>query len=119
MLDEVVAFALAWPDEVVVLTLGITLDNTDWPLLADALSAPRGDGASFCDLVYDGAEDAALASLSDVRTRGRNLIWAPDGELRAYLDTRGDCPLSHGIADLDLVGDRDARGCRGRARRIR
>ncbi|MDP2310414.1 MAG: hypothetical protein Q8P18_30635 [Pseudomonadota bacterium] len=99
VLDEVVAFALAWPDEVVVLTFGLTLDSTDWPLLADSLTAPRGDGASLCDLVYDGPEDAALASLSDVRASGRNLIWAPDGELRTWLDTRGDCPLSHGTTD--------------------
>ncbi len=96
VLDEVVAFAVAWPDEVMVLTFGVSLDSSDWPLLADALTAPRGDGVSLCDLVYDGPEDAALASLSDIRTRGRNLIWAPDGELRTWLDTRGDCASSHG-----------------------
>jgi hypothetical protein len=99
VLDDIVAFAVAWPDEVVVLTFGVSLDSTAWPLLADALTTPRADGASLCDLVYDGAEDAALASLSDVRARGRNLIWAPDGDLRTWLDTRGDCALSHGTAD--------------------
>ncbi len=99
VLDEVVAFAVAWPDEVVVLTFGVSLDSGDWPLLADALTAPRADGVSLCDRIYDGAEDAALASLSDIRARGRNLIWAPDGDLRTFLESRGDCVLSRGTTD--------------------
>lgn len=99
VLDDVVAFAVAFPDEVIVATFGLTLSADDLPLLATELTAPRADGRSFCDLVYTGPEDAALASLSAVRASGRPVIWAPDGDLRAYLDSRGDCPTSNGTMD--------------------
>lgn len=99
VLDDVVAWSVAWPDEVVVLTFGLTLDSADWPLLADALTAPRAEGRSLCQLLYNGPEDAAVATLADIRASGRPLIWSPDGDLRAYLETRGDCLLSHGTMD--------------------
>lgn len=97
VLDELVAFAAAWPDEVVIVTFGVSLDSEDWPLLAADLTAPRADGKSFCDLVYDGPEDAALVTLAGAR--GRNLIWAPQGELRSFFEERGDCALSSGDTD--------------------
>lgn len=99
VLDDVVDFSVTWPDEIVVLTFGLTLESADWPLLGDALAKPRAGGATLCDLIYDGEENAAEAPLSSLRARGRPLVWAPDGELRAYLDSRGDCPLSHGTTD--------------------
>lgn len=99
VLDEVVAFSVAWPDEVVVLSFGFSVDSEDWPLLADALLAPRADGVSLCDRVYDGDGAAAMTTVGDVRERGRNLIWSPGGELRTWLEERGDCSLSRGGAD--------------------
>jgi hypothetical protein len=99
ILDELLAFAVAQPDEVILISFGLTLDSADWPQLADALARPRSGGVSVCDRIYDGTEPAALATLADIRSRQRNLIWTPSGELRDYLESRGDCPLSHGIAD--------------------
>lgn len=99
ILDELMSFAVAQPDEVIVITFGLTLDSADWPLLGDALAQPRSGGFSVCDRIYDGAEAAALATLGDIRGRQRNLIWAPTGELRDYLEGRGDCPLSQGVVD--------------------
>ncbi len=99
ILDELVAFSVAQPDEVVLISFGLTLDSSSWPLFADALAQPRTDGFSLCDRVYDGAEPAALATLADIRSRQRNLIWSPSGDFRAYLESRGDCPLSQGIVD--------------------
>lgn len=97
VLDELVAYAAAWPDEVVLVSFGVSLDSGDWPLLAEALTAPHADGKSFCDLVYDGPEDAAYVSLAEAR--GHNLIWAPQGELRTFFEERGDCALSSGGTD--------------------
>lgn len=98
VLDEVVAFSAGRPDEAVVVTFGVTIATDDWPLLAADLVAPRSGGVSFCDLVYDGPEDAGVATLGDIRASGRPLLWAPEGELRTWLEARGDCPLSHGSA---------------------
>jgi hypothetical protein len=97
VLDELVAFSVAHPEEAIVVTFGLTVDEADYPLLGDALTAPRAEGPSFCDRVYDGPEDAALTTLDALRTR--NLVWSPDGALRAWLDDRGDCPLSTGATD--------------------
>lgn len=99
VLDDIVSFAVTWPDEIVLITLGLTMDTADWPLLGDALTTPRQNGLSFCDLVYNGANDIALTPLTEIHTQGRNLIWSPEGDLRTYLETRGDCPLSHGLID--------------------
>lgn len=99
VLDELVAFSVAWPDEVVVVSFGLTVDSADWPLLGDALVAPRAQGASLCDRVWTGPDDVAVTALANVRASGRNLIWAPDGELLAYLESRGDCPVSRGVID--------------------
>ncbi len=99
VLDELVDFAAAWPDEVVVLTFGLDLEPADWPLLADALVAPRAGGKSVCDFIYDGSEQAALTPLSAFREAERNLVWGPEGDLRAYLEGRGDCPFSTASAD--------------------
>ncbi len=99
VLDDIVGFAAAWPDEVVVVTFGVSLDAADWPLLADALAAPRIDGASFCERVYNGPDDIALTTLSAIRASGRNLVWAPEGELRGFFEARGDCALSAGATE--------------------
>lgn len=99
VLDQVVDFAQAWPDEVVVLSFGVSMDSGDWPLFAADLVAPGAGGVSLCDLIYDGEEDIAVSSLADVRASGRNLVWAPSGELREWLEQRGDCPLSKGGVD--------------------
>lgn len=99
VLEEVVAFASTHPDEVVVLHFGLSIDPAAWSLFADAVSSPLAGGIALCDLVYDGPEDAALARLSDIRASGRNVVWAPQGELRDFLLARGDCPLSAGDAD--------------------
>ena len=96
VLDEVVAFAVAQPQEVVLLNFGLTLDPADWTQFEEALLTPRADGVSLCDRVFDGDEDAAVATLADVRARDRNLIWSPSGDLRAWLEERGRCPLSRG-----------------------
>ena len=79
-----------------MLTFGLSLDEADWPTMANELVAPRADGTSLCDLIYGGSEDIAGATLGDIRASGRPLIWVPDGDLRAFLDARGDCPTSNG-----------------------
>ncbi len=94
VLDPLVAFAVRHPAEVVLLQLGLDMDSTAWPKVADAFTKKRAGGKSVCDLIYDGADNAAVASLADIRARGRNVIWGPDGELRAFFDARGDCPMS-------------------------
>lgn len=99
VLDELVAFAVAWPDEVVVVTFGLSIDSADWPALTELLVESRAHGVSFCDLVYDGTEDAAQATLADVGDANRNLIWSPSGDLRLFLEESGDCPLSQGGTD--------------------
>ncbi|MCB9763858.1 MAG: hypothetical protein H6739_29075 [Alphaproteobacteria bacterium] len=99
VLDELVDFLVAWPDEVVVLTFGVSLDAEDWGLLADALAAPRAGGVTVCDRVYDGPEPAAQVSLAATQAAGRNLIWAPQGELRGFFEARGDCALTAGETD--------------------
>lgn len=93
-LAAVVSFAVSHPDEVVVLTFGFDFDSASWPALADAMLAVGPSGAALCDVLYDGAESAALASWGEVRASGRNVIWGADGELRAWFDARGDCPMS-------------------------
>lgn len=98
VLGEVVSFAAAQREEVVVLTFGLSLDTTDWPRLAEILTAPRADDTSLCDLLYQGPEDAPLATISAVRDGGRNLVWMPDAELRAVLDGYG-CVTSPGTTD--------------------
>jgi hypothetical protein len=99
VLDDVVAFSVAQPEEAVVLHFGLTLDAAEWPRFEEALLAPRAGDVSLCDRVYDGQEEAARVTLADVRARGRNLIWSPDGDLRAWLEERGNCPLSRGGVD--------------------
>ena len=96
VLDEVVTFAVTWPKEAVVLAFGLTLDRADWGQFADELAAPRVDGVSLCDRIYDGTESAARVSFGNIRESGRNVIWSPSGELREFLEERGDCPLSRG-----------------------
>jgi hypothetical protein len=93
-LEALVAFAVAHPQEVVVLTFGFDFDSATWPALAEALTAPGSSGASLCDVLYDGDGSAALATLAEVRASGRNVIWGADGELRAFFEARGDCPMS-------------------------
>lgn len=98
VLDDVVAFAAAHPAEAIVLTFGLDLTPDDWPLLADALLAPRGGGPSMCDLLFDDPDNAATAALADLDAAGRNLVWGPDAELKAFLDGRG-CGTSTLVQD--------------------
>lgn len=93
-LDQVVDFAASHPSEVVLLSFGLTLDEADWPAFADALTAPRVDGISLCDLLFTGPEPSNTATLAAVRASGRNLIWAPGGDLATLFDARGDCPTA-------------------------
>lgn len=99
VLDQVVAWSAAWPDEVVLLSFGLGSDEADREAFAEAMTAPRTDGLSVCDRVYDGPEDAAIASLGDIRDAGRNIVWAPGGDLRTFIEARGDCPMSSGGTD--------------------
>ncbi|MCB9779633.1 MAG: hypothetical protein H6742_13800 [Alphaproteobacteria bacterium] len=99
VLSDLVAFAAASPDEIVLLTFGLSVDEADWGLFGDAVTTPLVEGTSLCDLVYDGAEDIADATLADIRASGRNVLWAPGGDLRAWLLERGDCPLSSGDSE--------------------
>lgn len=93
VLDELVAFGTAWPDEAVVLTFGLDLDSASWPLFAEAVTAPRAGGVSVCDRVFSGPDNAAKASLADLRAAGAGLVWGPGGDLRTFLEEEG-CALS-------------------------
>lgn len=99
VLDDLVAFSVAWPEEAIVLTFGLTLEELSWPLFADALLAPRAGGRSVCDLLYSAPGPVAEATLADLRAAGRPLVWSPDDALRAYLEGRGDCTPSSGGVD--------------------
>lgn len=76
-----------------MVSFGLTMDAADWPALVDVLEAPY-DGVSLCDLLYNG--DAGAATLADLGDR--NVVWAADGDLAAYLEERA-CPASTGAVD--------------------
>lgn len=97
VLEEVVDFSLEWPDEVVVVSFGLSIDADAWPLFTDALLAPH-QGVSFCDRLYSGPEEAALLPLGDLQESGRNLVWTISGDLRTYLESRG-CVPANGTTD--------------------
>ncbi|MCB9662839.1 MAG: hypothetical protein H6732_01910 [Alphaproteobacteria bacterium] len=93
VLDELVAFAQAWPDEIVVLTFGLDLEEEDLPQLVDLMAAPR-DGTSVCSLLHDGEAPAATVALGALQAAGRPLVWAPGGRLRELLLAREGCTPS-------------------------
>ncbi len=93
-LDPIVAFAVSHPSEVVLLSFGVSVEEAYWPEFIDALTAPRAGGVSVCDLLFTGSQPSATATLAEVRASGRNLIWAPSGDLATLFEARGDCPTA-------------------------
>lgn len=93
-LDDVVAFSVAHPRELVVVQFGLDLQAQDYPDFGDALTRPRADGVSFCDRLIDEDAAAATLSLDTLWTSERSLVWGADGELRTWLRDHTSCPTS-------------------------
>lgn len=100
VLDDLVDFATAHPSEALVLTFGVDVfvDPPDWPLIATALTAPRAGGVSLCDLLDVDHENSALATLAELESSGRTVVWSVPGELGDFLASSG-CPTSHVTVD--------------------
>ena len=60
--DDLVAFAAAHPLEPIVISFGLDLDAKQYGAFADALTAPRADDRSVCDLLID--QDVAASKVT-------------------------------------------------------
>jgi hypothetical protein len=94
VLDDLVAFASAHPLEPIVISFGLDLDATQYGAFADALTKPRADELSVCDLLIDQDAAASKVTLDALWSSGRSLIWGADGDLGKFLRKNTPCPTS-------------------------
>lgn len=99
ILDDVVAFAVAHPSEVIVAAFETPADPASFPLVHAAFVAPRADGRSLCSLLHSGDTDGAEVTVAALRDAGRTVVPVLDPALRAYLAEQGDCPTASATLD--------------------
>lgn len=94
VLDELVAFSAEHPREPIVISFGLDLDATQYGAFADALTKPRVEDRSVCDLLIDQDVAASKVTLDTLWASERPLIWGADGDLARYLRQNTSCPTS-------------------------
>jgi hypothetical protein len=92
--DDLVAFAAAHRREAIVISFGLDLDATQFDAFAGALTEPRSDDLSVCDLLIDADVAASKVTLDELWASERSLIWGADGDLGKHLRKNTPCPTS-------------------------